>query len=108
MRRPVSRTRHGWPSVPHGAEAWMALPEIPLGRYLLADIGWVSSGRERAFAAGVIDMPPPSGTIDNGFVALPAVTVVGEDGQLRMFRLPIRYAGIVRHFALDDGLRSGL
>jgi hypothetical protein len=83
----------------------MALPEITAGRYLFAEVGWVSSGRENAVAAGVAELPAPPGEIDNGFVALPAVTVVGTDGRLRMFRLPVCYAGIVRRFVfLDDCL----
>jgi hypothetical protein len=73
-----------------------------VGRYLLADVGWVSSRREKAAAAGVLDLPAPRGEIDNGFVALPAVTVVGADGKMSMFRLPICYAAVVRQFALDE------
>jgi hypothetical protein len=30
------------------------------------------------------------------------VTVIGADAKLRMFRLPIRYASVVRRFALAE------
>ena len=102
MQRRPSQSRHGWPPPPRTAEAWIALPEIPLGRHLLADVGWVSSGRERAIAAGVEELPTPRGEIDDGYVALPAVTAIGDDGKMRVFRLPLPYAAIVRRFALLD------
>jgi hypothetical protein len=105
MRRPGTRQQRGLPAAPRTAAAWVALPEISAGRYLFAEIGWVSSGRENAVVAGVAELPAPAADIDNGFVALPAVTVVGEDGRLRMFRLPVCYAGMVRRFVfLDDFL----
>jgi len=100
MSIPVSRFPKGWPAAPENAAGWLALPEISFGRHLLADLGWVSSGRERAVAAGVLDLPTPRGHIDDGFVALPAVTVVSENGRPRMFRLPVCYAAAVRGFVM--------
>jgi hypothetical protein len=88
------------PVAPVTAEGWLALPEISLGRHLVADLGWVSSGRECAVAAGVIELPMPRGQIDDGFVALPAVTVVSKDGRPRMFRLPLSYTAAVRGFVM--------
>ncbi len=102
MQHLPARSRLGWPNAPKNAAGWIALPEISFGRYLLADVGWVSSGRENAVAAGVAGLPMPRDAIDNGFVALPAVTVVGPDGALRMFRLPLPYAAAVRRFALGS------
>jgi hypothetical protein len=100
MRTPASCLFESWPAAPHTAEAWQALPEISLGRHLVADVGWVSSGRERAVAAGVSELPLPRGQIDDGFVALPAVTVVAENGSPQMFRLPVSYAAAVRTFVM--------
>ncbi len=103
MRRRPRRPNRSLPPAPRTAAAWLALPEISAGRYLVADVGWVSSSRESAVTAGVAELPAPRGTIDNGSVALPAVTVVGGDGQMRMFRLPVCYAALVRQLVvLDD------
>jgi hypothetical protein len=103
----LSRFRHGWPRVPQNAEAWIALPEIGQGRHLLADIGWVSSRRERVVAAGITGLPPPIKDVDDGFVSLPAVTVVDEHGRMKMFRLPLPYIGPVRQFALREHRGQG-
>jgi hypothetical protein len=105
MHRRATRSSRGLPPAPCTAAAWLALPEISAGRYLVAEVGWVSSGREKAVTAGVVELPPPRGAIDNGLVALPAVTVVGDDGRMRMFRLPVCYAALVRRLVvLDDSV----
>jgi hypothetical protein len=92
----------GRPAPPLNAEGWLALPEIPLGRYLLADIGWVSARRQSALAAGVGELPVIRGGRDDGRVALPAVIVVAPDGRMRMFRLPVAYAAVVNRLALAN------
>jgi len=102
MRRGALPTRPGWPPELRSAAAWLELPEITSGRYLLAEMGWVSSAREKAVAAGVPDLPAPRGTLDNDLVALPAVMVIGEQGRMQMFRLPVCYAASVRRFFLLD------
>jgi hypothetical protein len=103
MDRRETLSLRSLPPAPQTAAAWLALTEIPAGRYLFAEIGWLRSGRESAVAAGVAELPPPAGAIDNGYVALPAVTVVGDDGKMRMFRLPICYAALIRQLvSLDD------
>jgi hypothetical protein len=100
--------RHGWPRVPRGPEDWLSLEELAFGRHLVVDIGWVSSRRERAMAAGVAGLPPPPGQIDDGLVMLPAITVAGDDGQMRMFRLPLAYLWPIRRFCLQEGPRNRL
>ena len=102
MHDRLSRLRCGWPAVPRTAKAWIALPEVPLGRHLLADVGWVSSARDQAESAGIGELPSPRARFDDGYVALPAVTVVGDDQRMRMFRLPISYADAVKRFARAD------
>ncbi len=80
------------------------MPEIPRGRYLLADLGWISATREAAIAAGVVGLDRPRGDARDT-VALPAVVMKVADGMMRMFRLPTSYAAAVKRFArLDDDI----
>jgi hypothetical protein len=103
MRAKAKRSSRGLPPAPCTAAAWLALPEIAAGRYLVVEVGWVSSGRENAVTAGVDELPAPRGEVDNGSVALPAVTVIGDDGRMQMFRLPVCYAALVRRLVdIDD------
>jgi hypothetical protein len=98
MRRPALRAPLGWPPPPLNAKDWVALPEIPLGRYLLADMGWISCPRDKAVAAGVLGLPLGMGQRWDSTVALPAVVLRIADGTLRMFRLPTTYAAAVKSF----------
>lgn len=90
---------HAWPPVPRTPEDWLLLEELTLGRHLVADIGWVSARRERAVVAGVTELPAPHGNLDDGYVLLPAVTVVAPDGSKRMFRLWLAYVSAIRQVA---------
>jgi hypothetical protein len=101
MPKAGSRAGHGRPVPPVNAEGWLALPEIPFGRYLLADIGWVSARRKSALAAGVAGLPVIREGSEDESVALPAVIVVTDD-ELRMFRLPVTYAAVVNRLALGQ------
>jgi hypothetical protein len=102
MAKPGSLASRDRPAPPLNAEGWLALPEIPLGRYLLADIGWVSARRQSALAAGVAGLPLVRGVPGDDRVALPAVIVVAADGGMRMFRLPVTYAALVSRLALGN------
>jgi hypothetical protein len=102
MRKAGWRAGHVRPAPPHNAEGWLALPEIPFGRYLLADIGWISARRQSALEAGVAGLPRHRGGPDNERVALPAVIVVSADDEMRMFRLPVAYAAVVNRLALGQ------
>lgn len=96
MRTRQQDRHQGWPRLPRTAEDWLSLGELAFGRHLVADIGWVSARRERAVAAGVTELPAPPGNVDDGLVFLPAITVVVEDGSMRMFRLPLPYLTAIR------------
>ena len=84
MRAPDWKDRKGWPVAPGTAEDWMALPEIPLGRYLLADLGFMTRRACNASDALAI-LEADHATIDIVFsdVIMPGMNGVELGGEIR-------------------------
>ena len=81
--------------LPKTVEEWMALPELPLGRYLVVNLGAMEADVSLCRVAGVQGLPPKKAESERGLaVRLPNVTV-DDAGQPRVYRLPLDFGPVV-------------
>jgi hypothetical protein len=89
-------------TLPRTIEDWKALPELPLGRYLVVNLGMMDAPLLACRAAGIQGLPPPEGDEVGLDVRLPNITVE-ERGHERLYRLPLDFGPIAKAMYDDAG-----